>query len=333
MTKRTYPFRAGQAFSALIFATACGLVGCGADDGTDPNMQPVGYTTPDGGSTIVVGGGDAGTTTPQPPASGTPDAGSTIKPLDAGTPVLTADTGVVTPTTDAGPAVVPEGGVSTDGGVGMARPDKGMGDGKDVVCIGDSWMNFDNTVGIQESLLKVSKRPFRTFGVPGTKLLDNVIPMQYTMAKSGGAVKTVIMTAGGNDVLQDPVLGPINILGPGCSDEIFNADCKKRIDDVAAGLQKLWAQMAMDGVEDVLIISYSNKTLGGDFKMVSAYSSSKIMPICDSVPAPLRCSTFDTDMIVPNFKDRGDTIHPDNPTYDLIGAGVWKLMQDKGMRR
>jgi hypothetical protein len=66
--------------------------------------------------------------------------------------------------------------------------------------------------------------------------------------------------------------------------------------------------------------------------MVSAYSSEKITPLCLGVPAPLRCSAFETDMNV-SFKDRGDGIHPDDPTYDAIGAGVWKMMQDLGMRR
>jgi hypothetical protein len=328
MTKQTYTTRASYAFSALLFATACGLSACGTEDDNGNGI----YVPPGNGGLMQDASaavtGDAGTT---PIVQTTPDAGGVtpVTQLDSGTkPVVTGDASTVVPTGDSGVVATGDGGATPDGGGTVTmRADQGMGDGKDVICIGDSWMNLDNTVGIQESLLKVSKRPYRTFGVPGTLLLDEAIPKQYEMAKMQGAAKTVIMTAGGNDVLQDPVL-----LLTDCPDDTFDDACKKRIDDVSARLQKLWNEMAMDGVTDVLIISYSNKTLSGGYKKVSAYSTEKIAPICNAVPAPLRCSTFDTDMNV-DFKDRGDSIHPDNPTYDALGAGVWKMMQDKGMRR
>lgn len=320
MTNRAYSFRASFSVPALLLVAACGLAACAGDEGDDDTLQPP-ATMQDASAAVS---GDTGVSTQ--PAANTGDAGAVSNPEDAG--AMTPDTGVTAPSGD--------GGLTPDAG-GMVRADQGMGDGKDVICIGDSWMHLSDMVGIQDSLLKVSKRPFRTFGVPGTLLLQDsvsgpAIPSQYEEAKKGGPIKTVIMTAGGNDVLQDLELGPFNVFGPGCSDSIFNDACKKRIEDVAAGLQKLWVEMAADGVTDVLIVSYSNKTLGGDFTKVSAYSSEKIAPICLGVPAPLRCSSFETDMKV-EFKDRGDSIHPDDPTYDKIGAGVWQQMQDMGMRR
>jgi hypothetical protein len=72
--------------------------------------------------------------------------------------------------------------------------------------------------------------------------------------------------------------------------------------------------------------------LGGTSKSI-AYSNMKIPPLCATVPAPLRCTTLDTDMAVPDLKTRSDGIHPDDASYDKIGTAVWKLMQDKGMRR
>jgi hypothetical protein len=330
---------ASRTLSALILAAAS-LTACAPDDdANDSNpYQPLPYDaglTQDASPIVATGGGgmqqppassgDAGVVTPRMDAGMNPPV---VMPMgDAGVVMSMGDTGVVMPMGDAG--------VTPDAG-GMARPDQGMGDGKDVVCIGDSWMHLSGMSGIQDSLLRISKRPFRVFGVPGTELLmanaaGPAITSQYDDAKKGGPIKTVVMTGGGNDILQEKLLP--------CIDDNFDNDnvCPMQIDAVAARLQQLWAQMAKDGVTDVLIIGYSSKTnpLGlGTTKKSIAYSNMKIPPLCDMVPAPLRCTTFDTDMLVPDLTIRSsDGIHPDDPSYDKIGAAVWKVMQDKGMRR
>src|SRR6185295_4688792 len=113
----------------------------------------------------------------------------------------------------------------------------------------------------------------------------------------------------------------------------FNDACKKRNDEVAAKLKSMWAEMAQDGVLDVVIVAYTNKALGGQYKMTQAYSTQILAPICNGVPAPLRCSSLDTDMAVPDLTLRDDGIHPDDASYDKIGAAVWAHMQKLGMRR
>jgi hypothetical protein len=326
MTNKSYSLLGSLPFSALVFAAACGLSACAADEG-DNNAQPPPGFTQDGAA--VVGTGDAGIT--QPPVITTPDASTVIPRLDAGVtpPVVTGDTGVVVPMGDSGVVVPTADAAAPDAAVAM-RPDQGMGDGKDVITIGDSWMNLDNSIGIQQSLEKISKRDYRNFGVPGTKLLDEVIPGQYTTAKMQGPVKTVIMTGGGNDVLQEILFD--------CLDSSFDSapTCKNQIDRVAARLTTLWAEMAKDGVQDVLIVGYSNKTaplaLGSTAKSI-AYTNMKIPPICDAVPAPLRCTAMDTDMLVPSLTIGFDGIHPTAAGYDALGTVVWDLMQKKGMRR
>jgi hypothetical protein len=324
--------RASRAFSVLLFSAACGLTACAPEE-DDPNNTylPPGSFTQDG-STVIVG--DAGPA--QQPPIGTVDAGQGSFPIptvDAGrTPVVIGDSGMIT-------TMVPDAGSMSDGGVvapdsgaTTMRPDQGMGDGKDVVTLGDSWMNLDNSIGIQQSLEKASKRDYRNFGVPATKLLDGVIPNQYVMAKAQGPIKTVIMTGGGNDVLQDPLL----LIGE-CPDAAFDAStaCKQRVDECIARLSKLWADMAKDGVTDVIIIGYTEKALAlvGPFTKVNAYTDQKSQPACNMVPAPLRCTAFDTDILVPDLTLGLDSIHPDGAGYDKIGAAVWKVMQEKGMRR
>ena len=277
-----------------------------------------------GGSTSGSGGSETG---------GTGTTGSSVEATTTGGG---SEGGAAGGLSGAGPGA----GAGTTTGDVETRPDQGMGDGQDVITIGDSWMNlgFNDTsqVGIQASLERASGRDYRNYGIGGTTLLaENGIPAQYKRAKNEGPVTTVIMTGGGNDVLQDIALGPLGSLfgQPGCIDEVFNAACQKRIDEVAARLESLWAEMAADGVSDVVIISYTSKALGGNYTMTQTYSTSKITPICLNVPEPLRCSSVETDVAVPDLTLGADGIHPDEASYDKLGAAVWEHMQALGMRR
>ena len=312
---------------AAMTAWACS--GCASDDDNPGNFGPMFPPAGDGGFTMLdaspVLGADTGVVLPQP------DGG--VLPFDSGPgPVLGGDSGPV--------AVVDGGPVTGDSGPapdsGTTRPDQGQGDGQDVVTIGDSWMSLGTGTGIQESLKKVSMRNFRNLGVPGTKLMSAVggsppIPDQYKAAKMADPdIKTVIMTGGGNDILQEILLD--------CVDDAFDGapTCKNQIDRVAARLQTFWAELATDGVQDVVIIGYSRKVnplflLGTVSKSVE-YSAMKIDPLCAAVPAPLRCHSLDSDKAAPNLMFM-DGIHPDGAGYDAIGTAVWELMKSKGMRR
>jgi GDSL-like Lipase/Acylhydrolase family len=335
-------------FCAAITALTCAA--CGTDD-PNPSYGPMfpgagagvgggGVNTLDASPVIV---GDSGVPQPVVPGGGQQpgfDAGpgpvgpGPVIGSDAGPgPVIGTDSGPVVRTdggpvvgTDAGPVVAPDS--------GMQRMDLGEGDGKDVITIGDSWMSYGSGLGIQESLEKVSKRDYRNFGVPGTKLLAPVggspaIPDQYKAAKMADPdIKTVVMTGGGNDILQEILLQ--------CVDGAFAETCQAQIDKVAARLTTFWAEMAADGVQDVIVIGYSRKTnplfLGTTSESIE-YSAKKIDPLCAAVPAPLRCHSFDSDKAAPNLTFMFDGIHPDGAGYDAIATGVWELMKSKGMRR
>ena len=208
--------------------------------------------------------------------------------------------------------------------------DLGVGDGRDVITIGDSWMNLGvgalSLGGIQTSLEKASGRTYRKYGVGGTKLLDGAIPGQYTRAKAEDPdIKTVIMTAGGNDILQDPA-----ILAE-CT--AFTNACKTRIDQVASRLVTLWDQMARDGVRDVVIIGYTRKANIAGLPLADSaeYSNQVIAPLCEKVRAPLRCHALDSDTVFDGSTLEG--IHPTARGFDAIGKGVWELMVSEGMRR
>lgn len=280
--------------TSVAFALVLGLqVGCGGDD-------------------------DAGSRAPSPDENEefSSDAGSNTGDTSWGDP----DRG------DGGDPSGPDtndAGSTNDGGKTDGPEDLGVGDGQDVVLIGDSWMNLGLGVGIQQSVVKAANgKAYRTFGVPGTRLLDGVITNQYQAAKTENPdIKTLVMTGGGNDVLLDPiVLADCLMLG---------AACKARLDEIGAAYVKLVDTMASDGVRDLVIVLYTRGTLMGA-KAID-YIWQEMTPICDS--APLRCHMVDSDELGLGVLKTRDGIHPKDEGYDAIGAGVVKLMEHEGMRR
>jgi hypothetical protein len=315
----------GAWLGALIFA---GCTAAGADDPSSPAAA---------GQPGVAG--MAGLVPMQPGSPGAPigmpGAGSVavgaagMVGLPA-TGAAGAAGGFVDPVGTAGMGAAGMVGVAgTDGmvaGTGGVEPmpmhaDLGMGDGHDVVLVGDSWMNL-GTVGIQQSVLQASGQPYRVYGVPGTRLLDEVIPNQYYAARAENPdIKTVIMTGGGNDILQNPLaLIDCPALGE---------TCKGIIDMTGARYVELAAEMAADGVEDLIVIGYSRNTLLGAAPV--DYSYETIGPTCET--APLGCYTVDPDQVAGGLMELRDGIHPTDANYDLLGEHIVDLMVSAGIRR
>jgi lysophospholipase L1-like esterase len=230
---------------------------------------------------------------------GADDTDAGMEPADAGTMVM-ADSGMMQP---------------------PPRTDLGKGDGSDVITIGDSWMNLGST-GIQQSLLKASGQRYRTFGRGGTRLLDEVIPNQYESAKRADAdIKTVVMTGGGNDIIQVPGLrDDCTAMGQMCA--MVEGQILDR-------LTKLWDEMAADGVQDVLYVQYANPE-GQNVDFAQA-NGDGVKKRCEAVKPPLHCHRLETLDIV--MGDIPDGIHPSAPAFDRIGKAVFDLMVAQGMRR
>lgn len=308
----------------LLF-TALALAACG-DPAEDPNYQPpLGSPVTVGDAQVVAM--DSGA----PPAATSSDSGTTIapvKPADAG--ALDSGSVIVTPgdaqaALDAGPLADSgpgEGGVAAE--AGPPRMDLGKGNGKDVIAIGDSWMLLF-TSGIQESLVKASGgQPYRKYGVPGTRLLDGAIPGQYTSAKREDPnIKTVVMTGGGNDIIQNASIEQDCTTG--------GAMCTAQLEKIGKALSDLWAQMSKDGVQDVIHVMYSS---AAGKPMANRDANNKMLTdSCAAVAPPLRCHLLNTDMIITKSDLRSDGIHPTDPGYDKIGKAVFDLMVKEGMRR
>jgi hypothetical protein len=279
--------------------TTAGIGGAAATGGAVAGAAGVSGTVGIGGAGASAGvGGMAGT--PPPVSAGAGGAGGE-------------------------PATAPDAGMPGDDG-GMVdepppRADLGEGDGSDVITIGDSWMSL-GTTGIQQSLVEVSGQPYRTYGRGGTRLLNEAIPNQYDSAKSADPdIKTVVMTGGGNDIIQVPGLRDDCAAG--------GMQCAEVLGMILGRLTALWEEMAADGVQDVIYVQYSNPEGNNvDFALPSGDGAA---PRCMGVPAPLRCHRLETLDVV--MGDIPDGIHPSAAGYDRIGQAVYDMMVERGMRR
>jgi lysophospholipase L1-like esterase len=207
------------------------------------------------------------------------------------------------------------------GGDGMMWEDKGMGDGSDVVTIGDSWMRLNPTLGIEQSLAKASGRTYRNYGVPGTMVLDGAIPGQLDAAIAENPnIKTLIMTGGGNDILLGNIFCTVQ-WADSCNDTVY---------EVADALTALREKMADAGIEDVVILSYDyipNMVVRPGLDLSVMLSNEMCTP--DAMP---RCH-FLNNLNTVSDKIGGDGIHPTAEGYDILGQRVWDLLQERGLRR
>ena len=202
--------------------------------------------------------------------------------------------------------------------VDAGRADLGAGDGSDVITIGDSWM----APFIQPGILTASGQPYRTYGVPGTRLLNEAIPGQYTAAKTENPnIKTAIMTAGGNDIIQVP--------GLRADCDARGAMCTEVVTNILNRLSGLWDEMAADGVRDVIYIQYA--TPAGENIDFALPNGDGVTPRCADVPDTLRCHQLPTLDIV--MGDIPDGIHPSTAAAGRIGQAVYDMMVQRGMRR
>jgi lysophospholipase L1-like esterase len=175
---------------------------------------------------------------------------------------------------------------------------------------------------IQPGILQASGQPYRTYGVAGTRLLSEQIPSQYASAKNENPdIKTVIMTGGGNDIIQVPGLrADCDAQGMMCLEVVTN---------ILNRLSALWDEMATDGVRDVIYIQYA--TPAGENIDFALPNGDGVTPRCGDVPESLLCHQLPTLDIV--MGDIPDGIHPSTAAAGRIGQAAYELMVERGMRR
>jgi hypothetical protein len=336
-------------WSMLLGSSLLALSAAGCNDNGRPmsaDMLPAGQPTATAGSMAASVAGNttqtagsagtslaAGASAASAGTSGSVVAGSAAAGSGATAGGSAAGTGGDTAGTTAGASG--GGAAGSAGGAGSSvtpmHEDLGKGDGRDVVLMGDSWMS--NTLaltgtggGISPSLRRLSGQPYRNYAVQGVMLLSAdlfgpAIPTQWDSAKRAGSdIKTVVMTGGGNDVIQNP--------GLQADCEMNGEQCKQFRMQIVAALDKLWTQMADDGVEDIIYVRYAASA--GSGSMMPPMDPPAPPAICTS--GKVRCHSLDTTALV-NGELAGDGIHPLASANDRIAQALVDMMAAKGIRR
>jgi hypothetical protein len=318
------------AFALLVL----GFSGCSNGSSTDGTGSSSGVSQ---GSTSGGGNGGSGAG-----SSGSGSAGSSGVDQNTGSSSGgSEEDGDGGASSDGGGSAAPsaDGGQADDATTGtesgtpdMSHPDLGKGDGSDVILLGDSWMS--NTLqiegtggGIAPALQQVSMQPYRNYAVQGVMMLQSdafgpAIPTQYPAAKAANPnIKTVVMTGGGNDIIQNATLQTDCMNG--------GAMCKMTLDQIGDAFNTLWTQMAADGVEDVVRINYSND-VGSVAQSLRGDGGAPEPTICSS--GKIRCWEYDSTNAVMK-QIAADGIHPLAAANQRVATEVYALMTNEGMRR
>jgi hypothetical protein len=315
--------------ATLVLGLMVGGVACGSNS-TTPGAGAYSTTRPGTGSSsgqtgMAASGSGSGAGESMTPGSSTSGAPS-------GEPGTNGGGGSNAPG-DGGPGANESGDAGSDGAPAeMPHADLGKGTGTDVILLGDSWMSNTLQVegtggGIAPALIAVAGVPYRNYAVQGVMMLmadtfGPAIPTQYPAAKAANPdIKTVVMTGGGNDIIQNPTLQSDCQMG--------GAMCKQTLDQIGQALNTLWTQMAADGVQDIVFINYADN-VGSTAQSLRGDGGVPTPSICFS--GKVRCHEVDTTAAVMS-QIAADGIHPLQAANQRIATQVYALMTQEGMRR
>jgi hypothetical protein len=310
--------------SGAVVGLVLGFAGCGSSSASAPYTGGTGSSS--GGSQTSTSSGGGASSSGVESSSGSSSGATETESSSGG-----GDAAAGTPSSlDGG------GGDSTtaaDGGAPvMTHPDLGKGDGSDVILLGDSWMS--NTLqiegtggGIAPALQQVSMQPYGNYAVQGTMMLmadtfGPAIPTQYPEAKAANPdIKTVVMTGGGNDIIQNATLQSDCQMG--------GAMCKMTLDEIGDALNTLWTQMATDGVQDVVYVNYA-ADVGTVAPSLRGDGGVPTPAICTT--GKIRCWEYDSTAAVMG-QIAADGIHPLAAANTRMATEIYALMTSEGMRR
>jgi len=192
---------------------------------------------------------------------------------------------------------------------------KGSTKGNEVVFIGESFIAASNipedttALAIQNGALAQGDK-YLDFSVSGTRMGDGAIPRQYTQAQQQHPIRFVLMNGGGNDCLQ---AGDPNSPIPAA--------------------EKLYAEMAADGVEKVVYFFYPDSvgSFGGPGSSLQNCLEEyrpKIRELCNSLQAP-KCYWIDlaeTSWAGNEAAYTSDGIHPNQQGSKVTAEAIWNTM-------
>ena len=183
--------------------------------------------------------------------------------------------------------------------------------------------------GIAPSLQAAAMQRYANYGLQGVMMLEAdsfgpPVPSQWDDAKRvNPKIQTVVITGGGNDIIQGS-----STLQSSC--QMGTDECKKKLVAISDAFDKLFTQMAEDGVQDVVHINYTDNTntLAPELQGGKGFPVPKI---CTS--GKIRCHSVTTTDIVATTDLAADGIHPLASANDRIAKRTYELLEKEGMRR
>ncbi len=204
------------------------------------------------------------------------------------------------------------------GGAGslISAPEVRSADTNDVVIIGDSIFALSGE--IQDFLEADFNTTFRNYSVSGAQLIGGSlarnIPDQLDRALGDGAVKTLIMDGGGNDILIPVIVA----FDPNdCKTSFFrrslSSKCRGFIDNLAVVGADILEANANSGIQNIIYQGYYNTKFGflgnlSRLKAAVAYGNTTIGGACANSPIP--CQFIDPVSSIRNSDVKNDGIHP-----------------------
>lgn len=206
-------------------------------------------------------------------------------------------------------------------GMPMMPPtcEPGVVQASEVVFIGESFIalsgaipRFTSELAREAGTIGASES-YRSYAVSGTQLTTGAIPEQFTRAVSEGPVKVVLMDGGGNDLL----------IGSRCRGGV-DASCR----EIVTTVQTLFAQMKMDGVEDVVYFFYPDPMgIGAGIKDAMDILRPEMRKACEEA-TDVRCVWVDQrESWEGNYATyTSDGIHPTDAGSRASAQQIWDAM-------
>jgi hypothetical protein len=292
-------------------------------------LSPIGSAAGSGGSTPNSSAAGSGGATVSPAVGGSAGQGA-AGGSRAGDGSAAGSGGAAALSGGAGGSGAGGQGGAGAGGAPSTHEDLGKGDGQDVVTLGDSYMSNSLQIegtggGIVPALATASGQRYPNHAVQGTMLLmadsyGPAIPTQWDDAvRVNAKIKTVIMTGGGNDIIQSASLKMSCMTG--------GDDCKQLLMKESAAFDALWTKMADAGVQDIIHVGYATDTGTVDPSVLSVVTTP---PIC--LTGRIRCHDLDTTALIMK-QLAGDGIHPLQAANTRVAKAIVDLMEKEGIRR
>jgi len=196
-------------------------------------------------------------------------------------------------------------------------------DRNEIITVGDSI--FDLSGEVQLFLEQAAGQTFRNYTQNGAKLAG--IEGQYADAKlDDPTIQTVIMDAGGNDILIPALLFDPQRCKTTWYRKNLSSKCKTFIDNLYVDVVDFLNLMSTDGVSDVIYLGYYHTT-GDKTNLIQAvdYGDVKLALACANTAA--NCTFIDPRASIFAADVKSDGIHPTTSGSQKLADLIWPELQ------